>query len=107
MVFYVIFQLYNHTQEASWHTKKIEYGFSFADIAIKAYSDKNRNLLFFRDIENTIDWQSVQGLLMEYYEPGKSKAREKAYIPSNLGLDELNKAVIRTMEAHNINLRIG
>lgn len=26
---------------------------------------------------------------------------------SNLGLDELNKAVTRTMEAHNINLRIG
>ncbi len=37
--------------------KKIEYGFSFADIAIKAYSDKNRNLLFLRNVEKTIDWQ--------------------------------------------------
>lgn len=27
--------------------KKIEYGFSFVDVAIQAYSDKNRNLLFF------------------------------------------------------------
>jgi len=26
---------------------------------------------------------------------------------SNLGLDEMNKAVTTTMEAHNINLRIG
>ncbi len=61
--------------------KKIEYGFSFADIAIKAYSDKNRNLLFLRNIEKTIDWQPVQDLLIEYYEPGKSKAGEKAYPP--------------------------
>jgi IS5 family transposase len=61
--------------------KKIEYGFSFADIAIKAYSDKNRNLLFLREVGNTIDWQPVQDLLMEYYEPGKSKAGEKAYPP--------------------------
>ncbi|MBC8180128.1 IS5 family transposase [candidate division KSB1 bacterium] len=61
--------------------KKIEYGFSFADIAIKAYSDKNRNLIFLRDVENTIDWQPIQGLLMKYYEPGKSKAGEKAYPP--------------------------
>lgn len=26
---------------------------------------------------------------------------------SNLGLEEMNKAVTTTMEAHNINLRIG
>ena len=61
--------------------KKIEYGISFADISIKAYYDKNRNLIFLRDVENTIDWQPVQNLLMEYYEPGKSKAGEKAYPP--------------------------
>lgn len=61
--------------------KKIEYGFSFADIAIKAYSDKNRNLLFLREVESTIDWQPVQDLLIEYYEPGKSKAGEEAYPP--------------------------
>nr|WP_321399898.1 hypothetical protein [uncultured Desulfobacter sp.] len=29
--------------------KKIEYGISFADIAIQAYADKNRNLLFLRE----------------------------------------------------------
>jgi len=61
--------------------KKIEYGISFADIAIKAYSDKNRNLLFLREVENTIDWQPVQDLLMEHYEPGKSKTGEQAYPP--------------------------
>ena len=30
--------------EASMAYKKIEYGISFADIAIQAYSDKNRTL---------------------------------------------------------------
>ena len=61
--------------------KKIEYGISFADIAIQAYSDKNRTLLFLRDVEDTIDWQPVQDLLMEHYEPGKSKTGEQAYPP--------------------------
>ena len=56
--------------------KKIEYGISFADIAIQAYSDKNRNLLFLREIENTIDWQPVRDLLMKHYEPGKAKTGE-------------------------------
>lgn len=61
--------------------KKIEYGFSFADIAIQAYADKNRNLLFLREIERSIDWQPVHDLLIEHYEPGKSKTGEKAYPP--------------------------
>jgi IS5 family transposase len=61
--------------------KKIEYGISFADIAIQAYADKNRNLLFLREVENTIDWQPVEDLLMEHYEPGKSKTGEQAYSP--------------------------
>jgi hypothetical protein len=62
--------------------KKIEYGFSFADIAIQAYADKNRNLLFLREIERSIDWQPVvQDLLIEHYEPGKPKTGEKAYPP--------------------------
>ncbi|WP_320040579.1 hypothetical protein [uncultured Desulfobacter sp.] len=56
--------------------KKIEYGISFADIAIQAYADKNRKLLFLREVENTIDWQPVEDLLMEHYEPGKSKIGE-------------------------------
>jgi len=61
--------------------KKIEYGISFADIAIQAYSDKNRNLLFLREVESTINWQQVQALLLEHYEPGKSKTGEQAYPP--------------------------
>lgn len=61
--------------------KKIEYGFSFADMAIQAYSDKNRNILFLREVDNTLDWQPVEAMLMENYEPGKSKAGEKAYSP--------------------------
>ena len=61
--------------------KKIEYGISFADIAIQAYSDKNRNLLFLREVESTINWRPVQALLLEHYEPGKSKTMEQAYPP--------------------------
>ena len=61
--------------------KKIEYGFSFADIAIQAHSDKNRNHLFLRQVESLIDWQPIQDLLLKYYQTGKSKAGEKAYPP--------------------------
>jgi IS5 family transposase len=61
--------------------KRIEYGFSFADIAIQAHSDKNRNHLFLRQVESVIDWQPIQDLLLKYYQTGSSKAGEKAYPP--------------------------
>ena len=61
--------------------KKIESGFSFADMAIQSYADKNRNTLFLREAEDTIDWQPVQDLLIKYYKPGKSCEGEKAYPP--------------------------
>jgi hypothetical protein len=34
--------------------------------------------LFLREVDNTIDWQPVEALLMENYEPGKAKARGKS-----------------------------
>jgi IS5 family transposase len=61
--------------------KKIEQYFSFADIAIQKNADKNRSLLFLRKVNNPIDWQSVEMLLIKYYQTGKSKEGEKAYPP--------------------------
>ena len=61
--------------------KKIEYGFSFADMAIQTHSDKNRNHIFLRQVESVIDWQPIQDLLLKYYQTGKSKEGEKAYPP--------------------------
>ena len=61
--------------------KKIQYGYSFADMAIQAYASKNRNHLFLQEINNAIDWQLIQDLLIKYYEPGKSKLGEEAYQP--------------------------
>jgi hypothetical protein len=61
--------------------KKIEYGFSFADTAIPVQSDKNRNHMFLRQVETVIDWQSIENLLLKFYQTGKSKAMEKAYPP--------------------------
>jgi transposase, IS5 family len=61
--------------------KKIEHGFSFADMAIQTHSDKNRNHLFLRQVESVIDWQPIQDLLLKYYQTGKSKEGEKAYPP--------------------------
>ncbi len=56
--------------------KKIEQYFSFADIAIQKNADKNRSLLFLRKVSNSIDWQSVETLLIKYYQTGKSKEGE-------------------------------
>ncbi len=61
--------------------KKIEQCFSFADIAIQNNADKNRSLLFLRNIDNTIDWESVQELLIKFYTTGKAKEGERAYSP--------------------------
>ena len=46
--------------------KKIEQNFSFADIAINKNADRNRSLIFLRKVDNTIDWEPVEKLLMEY-----------------------------------------
>ena len=61
--------------------KKIQYGCSFADMPIQAYSRKNRNRLFLQKIDKTIDWKPIQALLLKHYEPGKSKLGEVAYPP--------------------------
>ena len=61
--------------------KQIEYGFIFADIAVQRIADKNRTLLFLRQVESTIDWEPIQDLLLKYYEIGKTKEGEKAYPP--------------------------
>ena len=59
--------------------KKIERDFSFADIAVQKFADKNRSMLFLHQINNTIDWQPVKDLLFKYYETGKAKEGERAY----------------------------
>ncbi len=61
--------------------KIIEHNFSFADIAIQRNADKNRSLLFLREINKTINWEPVQALLMKFYETGKTKEGERAYSP--------------------------
>ncbi|MCD4722614.1 MAG: transposase [Desulfobacula sp.] len=61
--------------------KILEHNFSFADIAVQNIADKNRTLLFLRQVKNTIDWQSIQELLMKFYETGKANKGERAYSP--------------------------
>ena len=61
--------------------KKIERDFSFADIAVQKFADKNRSMLFLRQVNDTIDWQPVQDLLFKYYATGKAKEGERAYSP--------------------------
>lgn len=61
--------------------KKIEQYLSFADIAIQKNADKNRSLLFLRQIDKTIDWEPVDKMIMKFYMTGKSSEGEKAYPP--------------------------
>ena len=61
--------------------KNIQQQLSFADIALKEYADKNRSLLFLRQINETIDWMPVQELLLKHYTIGKAGTGEKAYPP--------------------------
>ena len=59
--------------------KKNEKYISFDDISIETNADKNRNLKFLRQIEQTIDWEPISDVLMIFYKTGKSKEGEKAY----------------------------
>ena len=59
--------------------QKIERRFSFADIAVQKFADKNRSMLLLHQVNNTINWQPVKELLFKYYETGKSKDGERAY----------------------------
>jgi len=61
--------------------KKIEQYLSFADIAIQNNADKNRTLLFLRQIDKTIDWEPVNKMIMKFYMTGKSSEGGKAYPP--------------------------
>jgi IS5 family transposase len=61
--------------------KILEHTFSFADIAIQNIADKNRTLLFLRQVKKTIDWQSIQELLMKSYKIDKANRGERAYPP--------------------------
>ena len=61
--------------------KNIEHNFSFADIVVQRYIDKNRSILFLRQVNNSIDWQPIQDLLLKYCSIGKSKEGERAYPP--------------------------
>jgi len=61
--------------------KNIEHNFSFADIAVQRYADKNRSMLFLHQVNKSIDWQPIQDLLSKYYQTGKSKEGERAYPP--------------------------
>jgi hypothetical protein len=61
--------------------KKIERRFSFADIAVQKFAEKNRSMLFLHQVNNTINWQPVEELLFKYYETGKAKDGERAYPP--------------------------
>ena len=61
--------------------KKIEHYFSFADIAINSNADKNRSLLFLRQLDKSIGWNCIETLLLKYYSVGKSSEGERAYPP--------------------------
>jgi IS5 family transposase len=71
----------NKLSGGSMAYKKIEQYLSFADIAIQNSADKNRTLLFLRQIDKSIDWEPVNDMLMTFYKIGKSSEGEKAYPP--------------------------
>lgn len=61
--------------------KNIEQHFSFADIAINSNADKNHSLLFLRKLDKSIDWDSIETLLVKYCQTGKSREGERTYSP--------------------------
>ena len=61
--------------------KKIDQNFTFADAILKDSMDKNRCLLRIMDIANSIDWNSIEAVLMGHYQVGTNKEGAEAYPP--------------------------
>ena len=61
--------------------KKIEQNFTFADAILKDSMDKNRCLIRIMDIANSIDWNSIEAVLMGHYQVGTNKEGADAYPP--------------------------
>ena len=61
--------------------KKIEQNLTFADAILKDSMDKNRCLIRIMDIANSIDWDSIEAVLMGHYQIGTSKEGADAYPP--------------------------
>ncbi len=61
--------------------KKIDQSVTFADLILKDSMDKNRCLIRIMDIANSIDWNSIEAVLMGHYQVGTSKEGADAYPP--------------------------
>ena len=61
--------------------KKIDRSFTFADAILKDSMDKNRCLIRIMEIAESIDWNSIEAVLMGHYQVGTNKEGADAYQP--------------------------
>lgn len=61
--------------------KKIDRTFTFADAILKDSMDNNRCLIRIMEIAGSIDWDSIEAVLMGNYQVGSSKEGADAYTP--------------------------
>ena len=61
--------------------KKLDRTFTFADAILKDSMDKNRCLIRIMDIAKSIDWSSIESVLMGHYQVGASTEGANAYQP--------------------------
>ena len=61
--------------------KRINRSLTFADLALKDSMDKNRCLTRLMNIAASIEWNSIESILMNHYQIGSSKEGAEAYPP--------------------------
>jgi IS5 family transposase len=61
--------------------KKVDKTLTFADLTLKKSMDKNRCLTRLLDIADSIDWSSIEDVLMSLYKVGTRKQGADAYPP--------------------------
>jgi len=59
--------------------KKIDRTFTFADAILKNSMDKNRCLILIMEIAESIDWNSIESVLMGHYQVGTRREGAEAY----------------------------
>ena len=61
--------------------KDFSDSYSFADLAVGKSLENSRSLRRMEQINKVVDWRTIEALLMEYYDVGKSKEGADAYPP--------------------------
>ena len=87
--------------------KKIEQNFSFADIAVQKFTDKNRSILFLRRINDRLSFKSFLDLPMDVPSPDHSTFSRFRSRLSKEAMIKINSALLKQFHQMGLSVNEG